>query len=208
MGLMGLVSLPRAFVFRMAPDDPHPFPWIRVHLSCGFGDALYPDPQWRRLARVWTALYPAGGLPADRMSALRSLLTIIPAFVRLVLEHRPATLRGRALGEVLRTGDRPPDRLVRRFADWTANPSAIGSTRPALAFAVVGQARARGVLSPEDEDRLLGRLISYWALQSTLRANASVAAASPMPALAIRGTAARPRAGAALGARHLARPEL
>ena len=60
MGLMGLVSLPRAFVFRMTPDDPHPFPWIRVQLSCAFGEALYPDPQWRQLAQVWASFYPIG----------------------------------------------------------------------------------------------------------------------------------------------------
>ena len=44
---------------------------------------------------------------------------------------------------------------------------------------MVGQARARGLLTPEGEDRLLGRLISYWALQSTLEANATLAAALP-----------------------------
>lgn len=38
-GLMGVVSLPRAFVFRMNLDDPHPFPWIRVKLSASMGRA-------------------------------------------------------------------------------------------------------------------------------------------------------------------------
>lgn len=175
MGLIGLVSLPRAFVFRMAPDDPHPFAWIRVHLSCAFGDALYPDPQWQQLAGVWTSLYPVGRLPADRVRVIHALLATIPAFVGLVLGHRPPALRGRAVGEVLRMADRSPDRLVRLYATWTADPSTIRRTRPALAFAVVGQARARGLLTPEGEDRLLGRLISYWALQSTLQANARLA---------------------------------
>ncbi len=50
LGLMGIVSLPRAFVFRVSADDPHPIPWIRVKLSCAIGDALYPDPQWRQIA--------------------------------------------------------------------------------------------------------------------------------------------------------------
>ena len=44
MGLMGVVSLPRAFVFRINPDDPHPAPWIRVKLSAAIGKALYPQP--------------------------------------------------------------------------------------------------------------------------------------------------------------------
>ncbi len=197
MGLIGLVSLPRAFVFRIAPDDPHPFAWIRVHLSCAFGDALYPDPQWRRLAAVWTSLYPIGRLPADRVRVIQALLATMPAFVGLVLGHRPRALRGRAVGEVLRTADRSPDRLVRLYEAWTADPSAIRRTRPALAFAVVGQARARGLLTPEGEDRLLGRLISYWALQSTLQANARIAElpGGPPSVLAAGGTAAIPAAG-------------
>ena len=178
MGLMGLVSLPRAFVFRIAPDDPHPFAWIRVHLSCAFGDALYPHPQWRQLAGVWNSLYPVGRLPADRVRVIRALLATTPAFVGLVLGHRPAALRGRSLGEVIRAEDRSPDWLLRCYATWTKDPTAIRRTRPALAFAVVGQARARGLLTPEGEDRLLGSLISYWALQSTLQANARLAAVS------------------------------
>jgi hypothetical protein len=177
MGLMGLVSLPSAFVFRLIPDDPHPFSWIRVHLSCTFGDALYPDPQWRQLAQVWSSLYPIRRLPPGKVRVIQSLLTTMPTFVRLVLGHRSASLRGRTLGEVLHGSDRSPDRLVRLFHEWMADRSAIPRTRPALAFAVIGQARARGLLTPEGEDRLLGRLISYWALESTLRANARLAAA-------------------------------
>jgi hypothetical protein len=175
MGLIGLVSLPRAFVFRLAPDDPHPFSWIRVHLSCAFGDALYPDPQWRQLAQVWNSLYPVAGLPASRVRVIRALLATMPAFIRLVLGHRPASLHGRAVGDVFRSEDRAPGRLIQLYRAWTADPAAIKRTRPALAFAVVGQARARGLLTPEGEDRLLGRLISYWALQSTLQANAQLA---------------------------------
>ena len=192
MGLMGLVSLPSAFVFRMAPDDPHPFAWIRVHLSCTFGDALYPDPQWRQLAQVWTSLYPVRRLPSDRVRVIQALLATMPAFVRLVLGHRPASLRGRALGEVLHGSDRSPDRLVRLFQEWMADRSAIPRTRPALAFAAVGQARARGLLTPEGEDRLLGRLISYWALQSTLQANARLAALPAAPYLPRPAPAAGP----------------
>ena len=110
---------------------------------------------------------------------IRALLATMPGFVRLVLGLRTPALRGRALGQVLRTADRSPDRLVRLYRAWTADASAIRQTRPALAFAVVGQARARGLLTPEGEDRLLGRLISYWALESTLQANARLAAALP-----------------------------
>src|SRR5919201_3290740 len=60
LGLIGVVSLPAWFVFRVARDDPHPAPWNRVRLSCALGDALYPHPQWRELSQLWGALYPPG----------------------------------------------------------------------------------------------------------------------------------------------------
>ena len=41
-------------------------------------------------------------------------------------------------------------------------------TSPAVAFAVLGQARAEGKLSPEDESRTLEHLLFYWAVRSTL----------------------------------------
>jgi hypothetical protein len=37
LGLMGVVSLPKAFVFRLNRNDPHPAPWIRVLLSIRLG---------------------------------------------------------------------------------------------------------------------------------------------------------------------------
>ena len=49
MGLMGVVALPRYFVFRLNLDDPHPVPWMRVRLSCAIGRALFPHRQWDTL---------------------------------------------------------------------------------------------------------------------------------------------------------------
>src|SRR5262249_53198782 len=53
LGLIGVVSMPGWFVFRVATDDPHPVPWIRVRLSCAIGDAFYPHPQWAELSELW-----------------------------------------------------------------------------------------------------------------------------------------------------------
>ena len=58
LGLMAVVSLPRAFVFRLNAKDPHPLPWIRVKLSAAMGEALYPHPQWQQLSETWEGFYP------------------------------------------------------------------------------------------------------------------------------------------------------
>ncbi len=176
MGLIGLFSLPRAFIFRISADDPHPFAWIRVHLSCAFGDAMYPNPQWNQLRGVWNSYYPINRVPSGLRRTVRELLAVLPSFVRLVLSHRPAGLGGRSIGEVFRTADRTPERLDRLWKSSRGTEAQLGRLPPSLAFAVVGHARARGVLTPEHEDQLLGKLITCWALDSTLRTSAEIVA--------------------------------
>ena len=99
----------------------------------------------------------------------------MPEFVQMVVSHRPPSLRGRTLGEAVRMPGRTPGRLLARYRRWAANPGELRTASPSLAFAVLGQARAAGLLTPEKENRLLGKLITYWALRSTLDVNAAMA---------------------------------
>jgi hypothetical protein len=168
LGLIGLVSLPRGFVFRPSDDDPHPMPWIRVLLSCAIGDRLYPDPQWERLAVTWRAMYPLTGLQPHVADVVAGLRATIPDFVSVLLGHRPARLRGRSLGEALRDPQLQREALLRRFSAWETQPDRMALERPTVAFAVLGQARASGRLTPERENRLLRRLIASWAVRSAL----------------------------------------
>ncbi|WP_174626760.1 hypothetical protein [Candidatus Methylobacter favarea] len=164
LGLMGVVSLPRAFVFRINRNDPHPFPWIRVILSCAIGEALYPHPQWQRLARLWESFYPKTGLDAARYALLNRLEAAIPEFVDLLIHHQPRSLRGRSLIEVMDTGNRQPDRLTGYYEHWQRMPAAMYRSAPTLVFAVIGQARADGRMSPEQESTILAKLLTYWAV--------------------------------------------
>jgi len=50
------------------------------------------------------------------------------------------------------------------------------SRAPSLVFAVLGQAKADGGLSPEDEGNLLAKLLTFWAMRSTLDSSAYCAA--------------------------------
>jgi hypothetical protein len=168
LGLVGLVSLPRAFVFRPPDEDPHPVPWLRVQLSCAIGDRLYPDAQWEQLAATWRAMYPLSGVRPELANSLRDLRSTLPAFVTVLLRHRPPRLHGRSLGEVLRSHHLQRAALLQRFSEWQADPSQMSLEPPTLAFAVLGQARASGRLTPERESRMLRRLITTWAVTSAL----------------------------------------
>jgi hypothetical protein len=171
LGLIAVVSLPRAFVFRIGLDDPHPFPWIRVKLSCAMGKALYPHPQWDRLAGLWESFYPPAGLDPGRRHLLALLEATLPRFVGVLVGHRPKSLRGKSLGEALPAADRRPERLAAVYRAWRAAPERVRAAPPTLVFAAIGQARADGRISPEEESRLLADLLTYWAMRSTLDAS-------------------------------------
>jgi hypothetical protein len=172
LGLLGVVSLPRWFVFRPSGDDPHPVPWVRVRLSCAMGDALYPHPQWARLAAAWSALYPPDWVGDAYRRQLDRLEATMPQFVRLLVEHRPPALRGRSLHEVLPVAERHPERLLALFDAWRRAPAGLVLAPPSLVFSVLGQARAAGRLSPEAESRLVGNVLTHWALRSSLDTSA------------------------------------
>ncbi len=168
MGLISVVSLPRAFVFRINLDDPHPFPWIRARLSCAMGAELFPHPQWGRLAKLWHGFYPLDGLDAERKALVGQLEASLPDFARLLAEHRPKKLRGLSLGEALPVRQRQPAALAAHFRQWDSDPRALREVRPSLVFAVLGQARADGRLSPEAEARTIASVLDYWALRHAI----------------------------------------
>jgi hypothetical protein len=193
LGLIAVVSLPRAFVFRMNLDDPHPFPWIRVMVSCAIGDRLYPHIQWRQMASTWEALYPTAGLEQRQRDVIDGLRPTIPAFADLLASHRPANLFGQSLGEVVPEPARAPDALLAQFEHWQERPLELRNASPTLIFAVFGRARITGRMSPEAEERILGRLITHWAVTSTFAPAQRIAApgisptvVTPRPAAAVR----------------------
>lgn len=165
LGLIGVVSLPRAFVFRVELDDPHPIPWMRVLLSCAIGRALYPHPQWQELAAVWRKFYPPEENDPAARDLLRTLERAMPAFVELLIGHRPASLRGASVGDVLRSPEVFPERLLAQFERWRAAPGEMHAAAPTRVFAVIGQARADGRLLPGAESSILRDLLARWAVQ-------------------------------------------
>jgi hypothetical protein len=182
MGLMGVVSLPRPFVFRLNPDDPHPAPWIRVKLSAALGRAFHPQPAWDRLEELWESYYPIKGLDQSRHKTFAVLEQSIPALVRLLVNHRPPALRGASVIEALDLDELRPARLQGLLHHWRSVPRDMYRMRPIVAFAAIGQGRADGRISPEEESAVISKLLSYWALQSTLQAADRIAArAEPVP---------------------------
>jgi hypothetical protein len=167
LGLLSVVSLPSFFVFRINTDDPHPTPWVRVMLSCAIGQAMFPHPQWARLAACWQAFYPVQSTNDEVRAVIGELLQTMPEFVALLTNHRPPSLRGRTLLDVLRAPGLEADRLLTILDQWRSEPRRIRDASPTLVFAVCGQARVAGRLGAYEESRLLTRLITRWALRST-----------------------------------------
>jgi len=169
LGLIGVVSLPKFFVFRTNVDDPHPTPWIRVKLSCAIGQALYPHPQWARLAALWHSYYPPEGLPSAQRDVLAGLESIMPQFITLLVQHRNPFLRGGTLMDALSVTQRQPERLREHWRAWRGQGAVMRRASPSLVFAVISQARADGQIPPEEESKVLSELLTTWAVDDTLR---------------------------------------
>jgi hypothetical protein len=168
LGLMGVVTLPRYFVFRLNLDDPHPVPWLRVRLSCAMGRALFPHPQWDRLENIWLAYYPLKDLESSKRKILELLVKTMPGLATLIAHHRPKSLRGASLKEALQTDERQPARLRALFQSWRRSRAEMYKASPTTVFAVIGQARAEGAITPETEGRIFAEMLQYWALRDTL----------------------------------------
>ena len=191
LGLMGVVSMPVWAVFRIATDDPHPVPWIRVRLSCALGDRFYPDPQWHRLSALWEGLYPRTSVDEERRRLLGSLEETIPQLAELLTEHRPRTLRGHSLRQAMPVRERQPGQLAAYHAAWRGRHEQLREAAPTLAFAVLGQARMADRLTADDESHTVSNLLTYWALRSTLDI-AEICAAPVSPPARLRPPVALP----------------
>ncbi|MGY3090367.1 hypothetical protein ACVWYF_003422 [Hymenobacter sp. UYAg731] len=163
-GLLSVVSLPSYFVFRIGTDGPHPFPWIRVKISLALGAALFPHPQWAALGQQWEDLYPTDELGTDKKDLIHRLEAVLPAFAGLVLGHRPASLKGLRVADIFPVAERQPDQLRAHYDAWQAQPRLREHSAPSLVFAVVGQAKADGRISTNDEVRVLSGMLARWAL--------------------------------------------
>jgi hypothetical protein len=176
MGLIGVVSLPRAFVFRLSVQDPHPVPWIRVKLSAALGKALHPQPLWDKLAALWDSYYPLDGLDEEQRRRLDLLQRTIPGLVEVLINHRPAALHGQSVRDAMDLEEFRPAHLSALAGRWRTQPQEMYKVRPLLAFAAIGQGRAEGTITPEEESAVLAKLLTHWALRSTLDAAAGCAA--------------------------------
>jgi len=183
VGLMAVVGLPRAFVFRVNLDDPHPAPWIRVMLSAAMGAMLYPDPQWTALSRIWESYYPRAGLDTERQQLFAMLKSCLPEFVRLILDHKPTSIKGITVEQALASPDRQPDALREIYRRWRASPSQVQQAPPTLVFAVIGQARSDGFMGAEEESGILADLLKYWAFRITLDTSALCSTGQPLSQL-------------------------
>ena len=164
-GMIGVVTLPRAFIFRLSLDAPHPPPWVRVRLSATMGEALYPDQQWQKLIKLWHNLYPPYRLPSWKEKMLLEVDRTMPEFLHLLLNHKSQSLRGHSLRDVFPLHERMPGRLRQIIRKSSNSIEKLASLKPTVAFAALGQARADGKLDPIEEKRIVDELLTTWAMR-------------------------------------------
>lgn len=163
LGLMGVVTLPSYFQFRLDLTDPHPAPYMRVKISCAFGQSMFPHVQWDRIWKMWQLFYPTEGLPKEKTDLLDELNEHLDEFVALVNNHRAASLKGKRLVDIFPIAERQPQQLKQLYRLWKKDKSLMDKAAPTLVFAVLGQAKSDLIMHANDESAMLAQLLRNWA---------------------------------------------
>jgi hypothetical protein len=163
MGLMSVVTLPKYFQFRLDLEDPHPAPYVRVWVSCAFGEKMFPNPQWRKLWDLWQTFYPIHDLKEDKRVLLQEIEEEMDDFVSLVLRHTNKQLKGRTICDLFPVKERQPAQLQQMYQQWKEYPSLQQKAAPTLVFAVIGQAKSDKQINAEQESQLLAQQLRNWA---------------------------------------------
>lgn len=173
-GLIGVVGLPRFFMFRATLDDPHPFPWIRVLVNIALGRRLFPHPSWDQVEAMWLEMYPEHGATRPMAGLLESLRGSLDQFADMVLRFQPAAFNGLSIAAFFQAENRRPEKLDAVWREFERKPQQLHELRPTLALAAIGQARIKGQITPETESRTISRLLVEWALKGALSGHSAV----------------------------------
>jgi hypothetical protein len=163
LGLMGVVTLPKYFQFRLVLSDPHPAPYVRVFLSCAFGKKIFPHPQWDTIWNLWKTFYPRQGLKKETLSILDELEKETDTLVDLVVNHSTKEMKGRKLMQFFPVAERRPGSLQQVYKLWKAKKITLNRMPPTLVFAVMGQAKFDLVIDAAEESSILAKQLRQWA---------------------------------------------
>jgi len=163
LGLMGVVTLPSYFQFRIDTKDPHPPPYVRVCLSCAFGKKFFPHTQWDKLSSLWKTFYPTHGLKAEDRSILDEIEKLTPAFIDLVIHHSTGEMKGTPLIDLFPLRKRQPADLQRLYRSWKNKQASLYDLPPSLVFAILGQAKSDLRIDAAEENHILTKLLRFWA---------------------------------------------
>ena len=163
MGLMGVVTLPKYFQFRLDINDPHPAPYLRVQLSCAFGKKMFPCDQWDKLWDLWETFYPKRGLTKETLLALEEVERKINDFTGIVLNHSTREMKGKKLIDLFQINKITPAQLRQKYQLWKSKKISLNTMQPTLLFAMLGQAKFELVIDATEENQLLTKHLRRWA---------------------------------------------
>jgi hypothetical protein len=163
LGLMGVVTLPKYFQFRLDLTDPHPAPYVRVQLTCAFGKKIFPHAQWDKVWGLWKTFYRLEGLKSETIQILKDIEREMDAFVSLVLNHSTTEMKGKTLIELFPARERKPETLKQLYALWKARKTSLSAMPPTLVFALMGQAKFDFAIDASEEGKVLSQQLRQWA---------------------------------------------
>ena len=155
-----LFAMPRAQALRIAPNDPHPPPYLRALLCFDWCRRAWGQGMWDEWERDWLEAYPLEGLPPESRSLMIEARRLVPVVGQALFEGRLQLLGGRRLLDLLDLPAVSPARLESVAGNARRNVDLKGLTPCAqlAAFRMIREWRR----IPEDR---LDRLMTGWLIK-------------------------------------------
>jgi hypothetical protein len=96
-----VISGTDADAFRFIPGDPHPIAYLRVMLGVEMCRRFYGLGPWEELASAWSSLHAVSQADPLTAAMVDAIAPLLPRVVSLALLTPMASLRGRALSELI-----------------------------------------------------------------------------------------------------------
>ena len=112
---------------------------------------------------MWKKFYPKEGLDENIINILEEIENGIDPFVDLVINHSTKEMQGRKLIQLFSPEERSPDHLRQLYQLWKTKKINLGSMKPTMVLAVLGQAKYDLVIDAADESKILTKQLRQWA---------------------------------------------
>jgi hypothetical protein len=165
-GTREIFALPPGQCLRIAWNDPHPPPYLRVLLAFEWCRQTWGRGLWDQWEKEWIELYPLSHAGPATRNIIIQAKRHLPLVAEVLLGAKFSVLNGRTVPDLFDLRSVSPAKLDRIAASLTSGLSVLNGLRPAQQLAAFRAVRDLRLLGERDLDALMSNWLKMLAKTS------------------------------------------